>query len=530
VLSLSVIVSVAISKSDGCVRPCSITEIHRDTFYVDVTDFGIVGDSITDNTDSLIVMIASLVQQPDGYWILNFPGGRYLYKDNTWLSGLRAVQIEGNGSEFQNIIETVPNGEDCLSLYLRGPHRKKDPNFRYHYNNGALFEQVSDTIVRLLDNGDQFNCGDLVLLSGYEQQYSGFPPNPRYFGYRIVSGLNNSKSILELSEPLHTVYSGGWGDYAWGADGRELKSGAPRIINLSTSDFGFPRHLEIHDLTFLPNPNCTIAQAIALPGEVVIFRNVHVELVYPQYNRKFEFIGGSVQELVEFDKFVDTILFENVALHRKPGSARRVSATAATSVNYLFIRNCIIDGPIRVSPRHLIVENTIFDLSAEDAQRPAIDAYNNFFPVYSVTVNNVVIRSPPGQQNSILGFDVINEIDLPTAVMDDTMFEFPDDAFYQTNLLRSIDKGTRIGIAKDGPTGVISAIRRNTSGLWSVHISWDVPPTENPQKLFWSQVGTINILHSTTSPNVSVFSPQREATGGSLQLFQDVKVTIPPNN
>lgn len=520
------------SNSESCIKQCPEEEIAAlplDTIHIQVNAFGVIGDSLTDNSDSMIALVSHVLTHDSIYYVLHFAPGRYCYTDNTWLSGLTFFTIEGNGSEFQNIIEPVPHGEDCQTLSLRGPHRKRDPVFRYHYNNGSRFEQIASDKIQLLETIQDFNCGDLVLLTGFEQQHSGYPPNPRYFEYKLVTGMTTAGNILELDTTLNNQYDIDWGDYAWGDPGRELKSGSPRILNLSHTDYTYPRKVEIRNATFLPNPNCSISDALVIPGEEVVLRNVHLDIVFPHCARVFRFIGGSINRIVEFDKIVDSIYLQNVSIHRtnqEPGQSR---VLAATSVNYLALVDCVIEGPIRVSPRHLTVYNTTIILDSTDTGMPAIDGYDGVFPIHSVRIDNVEIVSDTEQIYSLLGFSNLNELILPSPTQGQCI-AIPDNETYRTSVLRSLDIGTIVRSPELEVNGVVSRMYQTTETEWCIEIEWDHDLNSEITKIIWSQTNEIHVQQTPLPQNVTLFRPEREILDTVLEHFQKVTLISIPHN
>lgn len=520
------LVLITISQSESCVQKCKDGLEHqktiRDTVQVYVADYGIVGDSLTDNTVALLHMVSSLVAQPEKYWDIQFSPGQYLYYDNTWPIGLTYFRISGNGSAFQNITPTAIQGEDCQPISMRGPHRKPNAIHRYDYDSGARFRQLSSGYIQIIDTKKSFDCGDLVLLSGYEQQHEGYPPNPRYFEYKMITGMNRKGMVLAFDAPLQFVYDAEWGDYVWGAPGRELRSGAPRILNLSNAGYTFPRHIEIRDVTFLPNPNCTISNALVIPGEVVIYRNVHVENIYPAYHRKVMYIGGSVDRLVEFDKITDTIHFEGVYIRRWNSEPNPSPANGATGVHHLHILNCTIEGPLRVSPRNLVVQNTRFILTERDAGVAAIERYNDFFPVRSIFIDSIEIINHTGAQNSIVGYDNINTLTLTSPVDVNDCIPVPDDDIHKVLVLMSVDIGTTVHSPEHNVNGTVTRMHKDPNGHWCLNIHWERTISGYLQQIQWSQVKEIAISHSTSSPQVSVFSAGRAQRAHLLEQLQKV--------
>ena len=382
-----------------------------DTIIARAEHFGIKGDGITDNTLSLKRMVKRYANRNNKFIRIVFPSGEYLYSDNTWPTGLIYFRLEGQDSRFRNIYPDNPGfqGEDCMALHIRGPQRRYDPTTRYTYNNGYKFKVNGPNILELSENFAKFRRGDLVVLTGYEQQHEGYPPNPRYVEYHEIDRKQGKKLIL--TNKVENPFDDAWTDFAWGGlPGLELRSGAPRVLNLSRTDYPFPRVVQLRDISFQPNPNCQISDAVVVSGEVVELQNVDVDILYPTVTRVFRYISGNIRQAVEFDKVVDSVYLENVYIHRSEDQPNRSSALAATSVNYLELKNCTIEGPLKVSPRHLFVDHSKFILTERDNGLCAIEAYGEWFPVYTVRVEAPEIILNGADSFCLVEHDFINSV------------------------------------------------------------------------------------------------------------------------
>ena len=495
----------------------------KETLVIDIKDFGAKTSKGFDNTIAFNKAGLFMRQAPEKFWVINFEKGIYQYRNNMWLSDLRNFTLNGDHTSLQNVIVNPQFGEDCRPINLRAPQRNKDPIYRYHFNNGDYFDTIDDFRIKIKKSrrADQYNSGDLILLNGYAQQYDGFPPNPRYFEYNVIKSIDKRKGIIQLKNKISHLYDKRWEDYSWGTEGRKIRSGKPRILNLNKTDYIFPHQIEIRNITFLPNPNCSVADALFIPGEYVKFKNVVVETLFPTCNRKFEFIGGVINDYVEFDKMIDTVILEKVTIKRKVKDKRISVAQGATGVNYLNIKDCDIDGKLRVSPRNLVVKNTNFHVNPEYDNHAVIDNYNHFFPVNSISISAIEILSTQKVSNvSIIGYDNLNQIKLVKSAKGN-LLEVADNKFNRQHCIRSLDYNLPIYSSDNKVFGSILELYKKDKN-WILRIKWEKTIQRPIKQITWNQVKAIKVVNQTMPKQKDIYKKKKEKEKKVLRQLRSV--------
>ena len=236
---------------------------------INVSDFGVVGDGVTDNSIKLIEMRDKLIARGRKHpYEIVFQKGRYLYTNNRWLMGLMDVKVKGNNTELQCISPSA-------SIYDYAPF-PRDGMFCLQGDRSGLggMEYVSGSRIQSAPSGQEFleffspelNStimeGDNVLIHGYAQQASGYTPNLRYFEWNKVAAVNGSKVILESG--LKNSYSSSWNDLIYNDTPIEIqepvvKIGAARILKLSNRPqrvgvYNYAERIELSNITILDNP------------------------------------------------------------------------------------------------------------------------------------------------------------------------------------------------------------------------------------------------------------------------------------
>ena len=211
---------------------------------VDLSDY-IINDAAADNTERLLALRDVLHQHRDRALTLRFPpGGEVRYTDNRWLWGAGDVTIEGDGTGFRCVSDSVWE-EDTRPFNVKTPFHVLGPVSRAEeHRQGNPF-----TVGELLSEAGLADYeGQRILIYGYDTQQDGFPPNPRFFHYtRVVGGA--------LEDPLPWEPDDRWPDFEQftGTIGR------PRILSLDRKDYYHPRRIVLRNLRLLPNPKFDLA-------------------------------------------------------------------------------------------------------------------------------------------------------------------------------------------------------------------------------------------------------------------------------
>jgi Tryptophan-rich Synechocystis species C-terminal domain len=165
-----------------------------------VTDFGAVGDGVTDDSPAVDRWLAWAQAQGASPVELYMPPLKYHFAGtNTLTAGLYNVTISGYGATVD-------------ALYIGTPNLLQDD-----FAHSARIQTVSAgaTSVDLITPADasKFSVGQWVLVSGLELQggsggQPGYPPNFQFFEYKQI--VNISGSVVTFASPLANSYESTW--------------------------------------------------------------------------------------------------------------------------------------------------------------------------------------------------------------------------------------------------------------------------------------------------------------------------------
>jgi len=114
--------------------------------------------------------------------------GAYTYTNDRWLFGVQKVIIHAYDVTFQCTSSDASNGGPLdTGGFFEDRSDVAWPGDRVIVN-GYLFNSASAgaasiTTTTAADAGN-FSAGMRILLHGYDQQFTGTPPNMRYFEYK----------------------------------------------------------------------------------------------------------------------------------------------------------------------------------------------------------------------------------------------------------------------------------------------------------------------------------------------------------
>ena len=160
-----------------------------------VTDFGAVGDGITDDSLAVDRWLAWAKTQGTAPVELYMPALKYHFAgENGLTNGLYNVTISGYGA-------TV----DSLFIGTKGL-------LRDDFDHSARIQSVSAgaTSVDLMTSADasKFSVGQWVLVCGLSLQTWGYPPNWQFFEYKQITNI--SGPVVTFSDGLAHSYKSTW--------------------------------------------------------------------------------------------------------------------------------------------------------------------------------------------------------------------------------------------------------------------------------------------------------------------------------
>src|SRR5690606_17506700 len=114
--------------------------------------------------------------------VLTFSSGLFCYSSNDWIRGFNKLIIRGsNETSLKCTKQKATWGKEYSTIHMSIPIDPDSESNHTAFNNGDLINapiysnkiKVSSSAIHKYFNGD------LVLINGYEQQFTGYPPNPR---------------------------------------------------------------------------------------------------------------------------------------------------------------------------------------------------------------------------------------------------------------------------------------------------------------------------------------------------------------
>ena len=339
---------------------------------IDASDFGLVGDSVTDNTMGLRRLRDHIRGLEDRPVVVDFEPGHYLYTDNTWWKfGERSVTLRFNGARVENVSEHAwarswgllpasnnPHGFSPDDVPFSATETTVPAGTRFHSADASAQQIQLFTPLPLIP-------GEAVLLTGYIQQVRevdgvregwGWPPNYRVYEYKTVESVDGN--VVRFTERLRHAYDENWPDWEQTPlAGHTHLYGAARLFLTQGTGWRQLRSLRIQGAVFVANRNKT-----------------HTPLGFT--GRKFELIGcrteGEVHTYmnhvedfeardcdfgrVEVDKINRRVRFDR-CLHRGPLFSMGAGA------EQLSLRDCDIMGDgvtgLNTAGRNVRFEGTV---------------------------------------------------------------------------------------------------------------------------------------------------------------------------
>lgn len=321
--------------------------------WVPVTDHGVLPANTAAANDTALIALRDVINaDKTRHYDIYFPPGTYLYSNNRWLFGVGSVTILARGVIFQNTsssawtVNKQPlSNKDIFNDSGDIPEAaNKTFVSGYKFNSSALF----DTTITMTTSGEEANfaVGGRVLVHGFDQQASSYPPNLRYFQWNTVASVGSG--TLTLTDPLKYVFrSTDWEDNSQTIDGSVIVTGKARIISLERANYYYPRFIEIIGGEWLANPNGA-GNLFSLTAETLVMSGVKFPATgVPTENRTSTYFDCEFGGL-EGDKICGTTKFVRCKIN---GAAQEF-----TGVNNFIMEDCsITKGRIISSARETAI-------------------------------------------------------------------------------------------------------------------------------------------------------------------------------
>jgi hypothetical protein len=198
--------------------------------------------------------------------------------------------------------------------------------------------------------------GDRIFIAGYEEQFYGYPPNPRFFEWNSVKAINGS--VITLGKPLRWAYNENWKDVANMLPVSDVTSfGKPRIYKINN----YSRYAVFKDCNFLRGPGVKsyTTSAFRYISDVLICENVYAEDFWPSENRVAIYTNCR-SKTFELDKMNEFVKIEGCSVSGGSASPITASLTAATGVDSLVLIKNTFENYCPLSPRVLYAAGNTF--------------------------------------------------------------------------------------------------------------------------------------------------------------------------
>lgn len=241
--------------------------------------------------------------------------------------------------------------------------------------------------VNLITSGQssRFSIGQNVLVTGYNQQSGGFPPNMAFFEYHKVLAINGG--AITLDTPLTYIYKSTW-----------------PVADVSNAYQGGPALLVGLDLTWdvqveWRGGTINLSSQTSNPGRTIIFRDQvwnGAANPFPGTNKNWlAYNVTATIHSVEIDKFADQMQVQG-------GHFIKLNFQSGGSSNTMTVNNSIVDTMDGGPNTTLVYSSTIgtWKLGANSYGR-SLDAQ-----CYNSTVNAVTFNSV--FENNVTAYSISN--------------------------------------------------------------------------------------------------------------------------
>ncbi len=183
-----------------------------------------------------------------------------------------------------------------------------------------------------------FTVGDWAFLSGYSLQPTGFPSNPFYFEYVLITGKNTSTGVITFASPTANAYKATWPNYNVGS-GSEVDQGGPATLYALKP--GWNMVVEWKGITFnrdLPSGNLEIdaVSRQATFTDTVWTPSGSNTCLFASQNGSLNVVNSTMTNCqMEFDKIVYAFSMSGSTintLYFQTGAATNVTITGGSTI------------------------------------------------------------------------------------------------------------------------------------------------------------------------------------------------------
>jgi hypothetical protein len=288
-----------------------------------------------------------------------FPAVTITYTNNGWLNGIAAFEIIASGTNFQCLSTSA---DDMAKCPLNNGGLLIDYDGRSAGANGQKFKtaQKGSNQITLIEAGS-YVAGDRVFICGYEEQFYGYPPNPRFFEWNKVKSV--SGSVITLENTLKWSYNELWRDVA-GMMPYSIDTyfGKPRIFKLGAGYTQYARF--VGPTNWIRNPNTRnvvgVTSAFRFIAENLFCDEQASEDFWASENYHAVYYKCK-SEIFEVDKCNGIVELTECYV-----DGPRSAVTGATGADVLVLKNNTFKNYSGVSPRVLYAEGNTFESKTGD--------------------------------------------------------------------------------------------------------------------------------------------------------------------
>ena len=337
------------------------------------TSFGLVCDGTSVNGASVFTALNAFLIANDNATVIFPANATCLFSGLAtnplvgpdWLIGVSRATLLGNNTV---IINEQMDGSNNLNFEAGGSSfvcfvgSITNPTLNYDYT-ASLIQTVSaqsNTItVANPQSTANWQVGDSLLIFGFDQQGSGFPPNYRYFEHKTLQAISNG--TITLDSPLAFGYNANW-YYSSAAN-----TTAPSVRNLTRpcsvgGSVQRMKRLSVQGFDFsqtIPSQSTQIPTTYAGGADYIEFINDVFGYFYPS-DAGTVVVRNSTFQWIEMDKLVGQFQCFNCVVNGNQQSTALAGATSGSGTLYSEFDNSTFLTHINAYPRTFVLNNDTF--------------------------------------------------------------------------------------------------------------------------------------------------------------------------
>lgn len=369
-------------------------ERQQETFW-DVSKFGVVGDGSTDNFQALSSLRDLIIDNHnDTLNTLYFPPGIYDYSENIWVRNLRHLKLTGQNATLRCTQIASPFDADRNPFYFgslleqNGINKQMDLRaYKATYAFNSIAAGQKTLTFATPGDGSNFSVGDRVLVSGWNRQEGGYPPNPYYAERMEVESV--TANDITFVRPILFTYDDRWYSFQFQPTfNADHTFGEPCIIKYDEGIHIAIRTLILEGLTIADNPNAIGRDTILIGSDCLKVVNCRFKTkVVPTVSGEVTFEGSILEANTEVDKILDVVDFDRCKFGGQDLSETSTLG-GASGAKIVRLSNSEVYGRGRFNPIFLAEYDGNTFLNYDTGNFEVIDHGFNFSTDLMVVKNN----------------------------------------------------------------------------------------------------------------------------------------------